>query len=687
MLKCPWSRNWFNKFCKNEDGSIKLLTAFALPVLLYITGSAVDTAEMYRARANFQIAVDAAALTTAKTLAATGDTTIAQEKGRDIFHANIANLAPSVGTVAFDLGDGNCANSGVAANGTLVHDVFFGIGYVPDHNNIEKRSREVTLRAEAVVQCGNDSIEVAMVLDNSGSMGSNGKIGTLRIAATNLVNTLHTTMANASIPDPIRFSLIPFAATVNVGAQNRNSGWMDTEGVSSIHHENFDWDSNALVTKVGDSYKNAVGASMSRFTIYDNLVGVDWNGCVEQRPYPYHTTDETPTIANPDSMFVPTFAPDTPDDWTGQRELILQTGYPQAICQKVDGGSGWKSKYKNGNLRIPRTCRRWSDGWSGETHWQDPAYKPHYNDLIEYQNGTFIGASSTTTSWVPGNLIVEERYQNNYLPDDHNYPTVGVEPSRSRNNTGTGADQYARQKWTWKYFEDSSGNRPDPRDVDGGNLSIPTVVGLPGGPNNACTTTAITDLTTSQSNVVDAISNMEAQGATNVQQGLAWGWRTLSPTKPFDNGRAYTAEDNKKILIVMTDGNNTYYPIQQFSGWTGGRSGRNKSYYGAFGHTVNERIFAGYDDIANPDHDFNTFRNAMDHHLAETCINVKQQGITVYSIAFDVPNGSSVKTMLEQCASSDVGGGKLYFDASNNAELIQTFESIAEKLADLAISH
>ncbi|MEM1317216.1 MAG: hypothetical protein AAGF29_03000, partial [Pseudomonadota bacterium] len=64
----------------------------------------------------------------------------------------------------------------------------------------------------------------------------------------------------------------------------------------------------------------------------------------------------------------------------------------------------------------------------------------------------------------------------------------------------------------------------------------------------------------------------------------------------------------------------------------------------------------------------------------------KNAGITIYSIAFDVPNGSSVKATMEDCASADIGGGKLYFDARNNAALIDTFEKIAERLADLRIS-
>ena len=40
---------------------------------------------------------------------------------------------------------------------------------------------------------------------------------------------------------PVQFGLVPFAASVNVGPQYADADWMDTEGRSPIHHENFDW--------------------------------------------------------------------------------------------------------------------------------------------------------------------------------------------------------------------------------------------------------------------------------------------------------------------------------------------------------------------------------------------------------------------------------------------------------------
>ena len=272
----------------------------------------------------------------------------------------------------------------------------------------------------------------------------------------------------------------------------------------------------------------------------------------------------------------------------------------------------------------------------------------------------------------------EETYQNNYLLDFHNFDTSSGDRPDNKDYTGEAdGKQYARQKWAAKYF-----NNATPRDINGNRNGLPTVVGFQGGPNFFCSSAPITDLTPSRQDALDGVASMVATGATNVQQGVAWGWRTLSEGLPFDNGRSNSRNDNKKIMIVMTDGNNTYYPTNSFYS---SFSNRNKSYYGAYGMSENDRIFEGYTDISNPQHDFTTFTKAMDSHLEKTCENAKNDQIQIYSIAFDVPNGSSVKQTLEYCASPKPGGKK-YYDAANNAELIAVFEEIAEDIAELAIT-
>ena len=60
--------------------------------------------------------------------------------------------------------------------------------------------------------------------------------------------------------------------------------------------------------------------------------------------------------------------------------------------------------------------------------------------------------------------------------------------------------------------------------------------------------------------VKKAITDMVANGGTNVPEGMAWGWRVLSHGEPFTDGRPESEKGNTKVLIVLTDGANTYYP-------------------------------------------------------------------------------------------------------------------------------
>ncbi|MEL7273923.1 MAG: TadE/TadG family type IV pilus assembly protein [Pseudomonadota bacterium] len=706
MLRFLAEKLRYSGFKRDERGNVMILTAFMTPLLLMGVGTAVDMGEMYRARVNFQAAVDAGTLAFAREYSAAKSTNgnpltneqrkaIAEPLGKSVFQANIANLAPSTGNIEFDIGDGDCNASGATGVASLRHQVFFDFihnvtGYLKQKEGQggakERDKNFVTLDATANVKCNNTRFEVALVLDNSGSMRWNGKIGTLRSAAANLVNSMFANVQDRIDEDPMAFSLVPFSAFVNVGSQygpnDQDASWLDKDGLASYHHEHFNWALDPNATQVGSKWQDQNGNTLSRFSLFNNLPGISWGGCVEARPYPYSTQDVTPTTATPDTLIVPAFAPDTPDDWSGQYDKELTTQQGLATCNRWQG-----RHYRRNGRRYRRTfraCTRWTDGVTSQRHPQDLSYRPERNDRIQYRNGRYIGPDTSGGQvWTDADVISEETFQNNYLADDHNFPDSLGHP-RSKSFTGTANDdQYARQKWTWKYFADSNGNNPDPRDVNNNSNNLPSPLGYTGGPNHGCNSQPITDLTTNQSDIISGISSMQANGLTNIQQGVIWGWKTLSPEEPLTNGRSYSETKNRKVMIVMSDGNNTYYPID---GFYYGYSKKNKSYYGAWGHSVNERIFDGFTAIANPSHSFTTFSQSMDSHLKETCANAKAAGITIYTIAFDVPNGSAVQLMLQDCASSDVGGAKLYYPASNNAALVQAFDDILQSLSELRIA-
>ncbi|TIO98997.1 MAG: VWA domain-containing protein, partial [Mesorhizobium sp.] len=93
-----------------------------------------------------------------------------------------------------------------------------------------------------------NTLEVALVLDNSGSMSTLGsgtgqkRIDLLKAAAKQLVKTLALQAQQMKqISKPVQFSLVPFSASVNVGPTHDGDSWMDQDGISPVQHENFDW--------------------------------------------------------------------------------------------------------------------------------------------------------------------------------------------------------------------------------------------------------------------------------------------------------------------------------------------------------------------------------------------------------------------------------------------------------------
>lgn len=140
-----------------------------------------------------------------------------------------------------------------------------------------------------------NGIAIALVLDNTGSMASSeggvAKIDALKEAATELVETINPDQDNPNAA----IAIVPFAATVNVDTSHAKSDWMDRSGLSSIHWENF---------TTANKWKPE-----SRFDVFSRM-GTAWAGCGEERPAPYTTTDTPASMGKPDTLYIPSLAPD-----------------------------------------------------------------------------------------------------------------------------------------------------------------------------------------------------------------------------------------------------------------------------------------------------------------------------------------------------------------------------------------
>ena len=158
-----------------------------------------------------------------------------------------------------------------------------------------------SIGAFAASVTADNNYEIALVIDNSGSMASSAggasKMQSAKDAANKLIDAM---MGAQQAANKTKFSVVPFTLAVNVGSSYAYASWMDTAGMSSIHWQNLD--------KANSDWKPA-----SRFAIFAEL-GIGWAGCVETRPGAWALTDGSPALATPDSLFVPMFAPDEPGD-------------------------------------------------------------------------------------------------------------------------------------------------------------------------------------------------------------------------------------------------------------------------------------------------------------------------------------------------------------------------------------
>lgn len=512
-------------FRRDQSGSTVILFALCFSLVMFAVGMAIDFGRAELERMQMQRALDAAALAAAHQLGLPDQEEKARQAAETYFRVNSpAGSQTHIDSIALDAQKGEISMTAAGQTLTTLLNAF-GIS-------------RLALGASSKVSKGDGTVEIALVLDNSGSMAGT-YIEDLKTATTNLLGVVFASAQE----DRVRVGVIPFAGSVNVGADKRNSGWIDTSAASPIHLQNF-------------------SEPRTRFELFSQM-GVSWRGCVEARPAPHDTQDTAPDGSAPATLFVPMFAPDEPDSGN-------------------DDGNYYNNSYLNdfgGSCAPPQqVCVHWSN------------------------------KKNQCTQWGPQPL-----------------------------------DPATAQARTCKY--------------DGASP-------YGAGPNYNCTTTPILALTSSKAEADAAVSAMYASGNTNIAEGVMWGWRVLSPEAPFTEGRAWDDRENQKVLVLMTDGQNTYQAL----------SNHNRSVYGAFGYAAKDRLGTNYSQSA--------LVSQMNAKTTAACNNAKAKGITIYTVAFRLETDPATQALLQGCAS---GGDKAY-QASNGEALIQAFQIIGREIAQLRVS-
>jgi Mg-chelatase subunit ChlD len=186
--------------------------ALAIVPVVGAVGAAVDYIRANAVRADLQSSLDAVTLMLSKEalqLSPADLKTKANAYFNSLFHH------PEMGGITLDPSfatNNNTFTVKVSAQGTLDTTVGHVLGI-----------SQMNIDASSEAEWSMHRIELALALDNTGSMAALNKMSELKKATKNLLQALQNT---ARTPDQIKVAIVPFDTVVNVGTGNVDAPWM-----------------------------------------------------------------------------------------------------------------------------------------------------------------------------------------------------------------------------------------------------------------------------------------------------------------------------------------------------------------------------------------------------------------------------------------------------------------------------
>jgi Flp pilus assembly protein TadG len=189
--------------------------------------------------------------------------------------------------------------------------------------------------------------------------------------------------------------------------------------------------------------------------------------------------------------------------------------------------------------------------------------------------------------------------------------------------------------WVSWFWNGCIADRDQSNDVSDATVTTSAATKYPGALCSSDKLTTIQPLTDDFTTLHNKINALTPAGNTNITIGLAWGIAILSSQEPFTEGVAPGTKDVTKVIVLMTDGDNTE------NRWTSTAS-------------------------------------QIDARTALACQSAKDGKIAVYTVRLMEGNA----TLLQNCASSTDN----YYTAENASDLVPVFQAIGEKISKLRLS-
>jgi Flp pilus assembly protein TadG len=537
------------RFGESRRGGVAIWFGIMMPFIAVGSLGVVDYGAASMHKQTIQDALDGAALiaarssgTTSSAIDTTGD---AAFKALIPANTNLTGFTPDangrLANVTFSLSGSKVVASATGTYTPIVSHLLLG-GPIAVHANSE-------------VVRGLGKLEIAMVLDTTGSMQGT-KIANLIDAAKDFVTAMEATAATSTETNPVKISIVPFSTTVKIQSALSMSAYNTSTFTATGLPTYMDGRARSTAWN-NDIFTNASSSSarVDRFAKL-KLIGRSWGGCVEARAAPYDIRDTAPSSSDVNTLFTPFFWPDEPD---------THADYLNDYLNDVSTGT-WSAREK---------------------------YPTKYNTTTFKVSGTFIPSSGYGTGWVYG-------------------------------------------------------------------------------PNAACDMQTVMRLSTSFSSLRTQIDGLVASGETNIPLGLMWGWHTISPNLPFADGVAYGTANVTKIIVLMTDGDNTMNSVNS--------NNMNGSLYHGYGYLWQNKLGTTSSSAVGDKMDQRLI--APSGSTAEAlCKNIKDKNIYIYTVGVGV--SSSNEALLTACATTPGD----YYDVNSTASNLNTaFAAIAGSITRLRIS-
>ena len=197
--------------------TLTLIFALAVIPIFGAVGVAVDYSRGNSARTAMQAALDATTLMIAKEALDLQNGQV-QQKAKSYFNAQFTRSDVSNLNLTFELKTNGPGDFTVIGDATAKMDTAMAqiIGY-----------NKMDLRTTSQVRWGFKALELALALDNTGSMASKNKMVELKAAVKLLFETLKK---NSKVPGDTKIAIIPFGTVVNIGTEFKDAPWIAYDG-------------------------------------------------------------------------------------------------------------------------------------------------------------------------------------------------------------------------------------------------------------------------------------------------------------------------------------------------------------------------------------------------------------------------------------------------------------------------